>query len=139
MKMLEREIQSLRDKQHKQQDTLLRTRSAKRKVQDELDREQHRRRKLEGQLEKAEKALTGAQRDEQYALEQCRAELETRRRAEDHVEELKQRVAVVEARLAEGEERERKTKEYFQKMGVAFLKASVPGGDVPGVVPVVRL
>ncbi|RPD78304.1 hypothetical protein L226DRAFT_567963 [Lentinus tigrinus ALCF2SS1-7] len=124
LKMLEREIQALRDKQQKQHDSLERARSAKRKLEDELDREQHRRRKLENQLDKAEKAAAGAQRGEEFALEQCRAEIETRRRAEDRVEELKGQIVTLEPKVTECEERERKTREYFGKLGVTFLKAA---------------
>ncbi|RPD63843.1 hypothetical protein L227DRAFT_572279 [Lentinus tigrinus ALCF2SS1-6] len=124
LKMLEREIQALRDKQQKQHDSLERARSAKRKLEDELDREQHRRRKLENQLDKTEKAAAGAQRGEEFALEQCRAEVETRRRAEDRVEELKAQIVTIEPKVTEYEERERKTREYFGKLGVTFLKAA---------------
>ncbi|RDX50102.1 hypothetical protein OH76DRAFT_483032 [Lentinus brumalis] len=124
LKMLEREIQALRDKHEKQHDSLERARAAKRRLEDDLDREQHRRRKLEAQLEKAEKSAAGAQRGEEYALEQCRAEVETRRRAESRVEELRERIAAMEPKIAECEERERKTREYFGKLGVTFLKAA---------------
>ena len=124
LKMLEREIQELRDRQQKQHDSLERARAAKRKLEDDLDREQHRRRKLESQLDKAEKNVAGAQRGEEYALEQCRAEVETRRRAEDRVKKLKEKIATIEPKVAECEERERKTKEYFGKLGITFLKAA---------------
>ncbi|KAI0743861.1 hypothetical protein C8Q80DRAFT_1272492 [Daedaleopsis nitida] len=135
IRMLEREIQALRDKQQKHQDSLHRARMSKRKLQDELDREQHRRRKLEDQFEKAEKATAEARRGEECALKQCHAEIETRRRAEDCVERLRGIISVIEPKVAESEERDRKTREYFGKLGVAFLKAARGDmGDVPAAV-----
>ena len=137
VRMLEREIQSLRDKQQKHQESLQRARGAKRKLEDELEREHRRRRKLEGQLGKAEQVAAGAQRGEEYALEQCRAEIETRRRAEDRVEELSKQIAAIEPKVAECEERDRKTREYFGKLGVAFLKAA--RGDMIEALPAVKM
>lgn len=137
IRMLEREIDSLRDKQQKYQDSLHRARTSKRKLQEELDREQHRRRKLEEELEKAENTAAVAQRGEEYALERCRAEIEARRRSEECVERLQERISAIEPKVAESEERDRKTREYFGKLGVAFLKAA--RGDMGDVPPPVRM
>ena len=120
VKMLEREVQSLRDRQQNQIESLARTRAAKRKLEDELEREAHRRRRAEDALADAERRLADA------------------RRAEVRAEELRARVDALEPKVREGEEQARRTKEYFGKLGFAFLKAARGDmGDVP--TPPVRM
>ncbi|KAI0769647.1 hypothetical protein BD413DRAFT_477109 [Trametes elegans] len=127
-KVLEREIRSLRDRQADQAEALSRTRELKRKVEDELETERQVRRRLERQLDRAEKDAIGAEKSERVALEQCRAEVETRRWAEERAEDMR-RVAVdtratLEPRLAEYGDWEGKVKGFLGKMGIVFLKAA---------------
>ncbi|KAH9940482.1 uncharacterized protein BXZ73DRAFT_98910 [Epithele typhae] len=127
-RMLEREVQSLRDRQGAQVEQLARTRAEKRKLEEELERAAQRRRRLEDVVDKAE-AAEGA------AHERARAEEAERRRAEERAEEMRRRVLAAEARVGEAEERERKTREYFGRLGLSFLKASRGDmGDIPAAV-----
>ncbi|KAM5531867.1 hypothetical protein V8D89_014497 [Ganoderma adspersum] len=124
VKILQREVESLRDRHRHQQDTLSRERSTKRKLEDSLDSERHRRRRLEEDLKKASKSVVSARRGEEYALDQCRVEHETRRRAEGQVEELKGYITAMEPILERGEENEKKTKEYLRKVAISLMKAA---------------
>ena len=124
VKILQREVESLRDRHRQQLDALSRERSAKRKLEDSLDSERHRRRRLEEDLKKASKSAVSARRGEEYALDQCRVEHETRRRAEGQVDELKAYVSAMEPMLERGEENEKKTKEYMRKVAISLMKAA---------------
>ncbi|OSD03942.1 hypothetical protein PYCCODRAFT_1408321 [Trametes coccinea BRFM310] len=128
LKILEREVQCLRDRQTSQSENLSRARAAKHQLEDDLEAERRVRRRLERRLDKAEKDASGAQKGEQLALEQCNIEAESRRRAEEGVDKLRQEVADVRATLepkvAEYGEWESKLKDFFGKMGIAFVKAA---------------
>ena len=106
-KLLERELQTLRERQQTQIEALARAGAAKRKLEDELAREQQRRRRAEDALAGAERDAADVRRAESRAREQVRAEGEGRRRAEDRADELRERVAELELRIAEGEDKER--------------------------------
>ncbi|KAI0365636.1 hypothetical protein BV20DRAFT_1027743 [Pilatotrama ljubarskyi] len=136
VKMLEREIQSLRDRHLDQADALDRARGTKRKLEADLESEWRARRKLERKLEQLEQDASGAQKGERFALEQCRAEVDARRTAEVRAAAMQQEAADVRAELepkiAEAGEWERKSKEFFGKLGIVFLKAARGElGDVP--------
>ncbi|KAI0356249.1 hypothetical protein OH77DRAFT_1423851 [Trametes cingulata] len=128
VKMLEREVQSLRDRHSDQADALDRARSSKRKVEDDLETERRTRRRLERRLEQVEQDASAAQKGERHALEQCRAEVEARRRADERAEEMRQEAvdvrAELEPKVAEAVEWERRSKEFFGKLGIVFLKAA---------------
>ncbi|KAI8993836.1 hypothetical protein BD414DRAFT_411164 [Trametes punicea] len=128
VEILKREVQSLRDRQSSQAQLLGRKRLAKRQMEDELDTERRVRRRLERRLEQAETAALGSQKRERLAAVQCRAEAETRRQAEERMEETEQEMAVMRAalepKLAVCEEREQKFKDFCGRMGVVFLKAA---------------
>lgn len=128
LKILEREVQSLRDRQEDQDEALNHARTAKRKLEDDLEGERYVRRKLERRLGQAESDVSGAQKGENFALAQCRAEVETRRRAEERADEMRQEAAEVRAalepKIAQYGERERNFKDFFGKLGIVFLKAA---------------
>ncbi|KAI9068069.1 hypothetical protein FKP32DRAFT_1672547 [Trametes sanguinea] len=128
LKIFEREVQCLRDRQANQTERLSRARSAKHKLEDELEAERRVRRRLEARLEKVEDYVSGVQQGERLALEQCSVEAATRRRAEEDVEKMRQEVvdvrATLEPKVAEYGEWERKLKDFFGKMGIAFVKAA---------------
>ncbi|CDO75645.1 hypothetical protein BN946_scf184743.g5 [Trametes cinnabarina] len=128
MKILEREVQCLRDRQASHADSLSRARMAKHKLEDDLNAERRLRRRLERHLDKAEKDVAGAQETERHALEQSRADAETRRRAEEDAERMRQEVvdirATLEPKVAQYAECEGKFRDFFGKMGIAFLKAA---------------
>ncbi|PIL34105.1 hypothetical protein GSI_03816 [Ganoderma sinense ZZ0214-1] len=133
VKILQREVESLRDRHRHQQDALSRERSAKRKLEDSLDSERHRRRRLEEDLKQASKSAVCARRGEEYALDQCRVEHESRRRAEGEVEELRGYIAAMEPMLERGEENEKKTKEYLRKVAISLMKAA--DGNLAAALP----
>lgn len=132
LKILEREVRSLRDRQVDQTETLDRTRAAKRKLEDDLQTERRVRAKLERELEQAEADAFGALQGERHALERCCTEVDTRRRAEVRAEEMQQEAmevrAALEPKVAEYTKRERTFTDLFGRLGVAFLKAA--SGDL---------
>ncbi|KAI1796349.1 hypothetical protein LXA43DRAFT_615429 [Ganoderma leucocontextum] len=134
--ILRREVESLRNRHRHQQDALSRERSTKRKLEDSLGSERHRRRRLEDDLKKAEKLAVSARRGEEYALDQCRVEHETRRQAEDQVDELKGYITAMEPMLERGEENDKKTKEYLRKVAISLMKAA--DGNLTAAVPTLK-
>lgn len=87
-KILEREVQCLRDRNVQQSQTLADIRASKRRLEDDVDTERSQRRKLERSLRDAEKEKETARRMENHALDQVKREVECRRRAEDRAKEL---------------------------------------------------
>ena len=136
VKILQREIESLRDRHRHQQDALSRERSAKRKLEDNLGSERHRRRRLEDDLKKAEKLALSARRGEEYAVDRCRVEHETRRKAEGQVEELKGCIATMEPILEKGVENDKMTKEYLRKVAISLMKAA--DGNLTAALPTLK-
>lgn len=128
IKILEREIQALRDRQADQAHALEAARLGKRKAEDGQSSERHARRKIEKELERVEADLAAARRRENYALDQCRAEVESRRRMETEAEERRRAVE-------EAETKEKRAREYFAKLGVFFLKAARGDAVEPAVGP----
>lgn len=82
-RILEREIQSLRDRRKQQSDLLVEVRVEKRKIEEDLMIEREFRRRVQRHLDEAEKQLHTAQRMEIYALDQVKREVDARRRAEE--------------------------------------------------------
>lgn len=88
-RILEREIQSLRDRQHHQSNLLSETRVAKRKLEDDFDCERDLRYRLQRCLDDTRRELEMARKMETYALDQVKREVEARRKAEDMAQEEK--------------------------------------------------
>jgi len=82
-RILEREIVSLRDRQHQQFKLLSETRVAKRKLEDDFDCERKLRYRLQRRLDDMRTELEMARKMESYALDQVKREVEVRRKAED--------------------------------------------------------
>lgn len=82
-RVLEREIQSLRDRQLQQSSLLSETRVAKRKLEDDFDDERDLRYRLQRCLDDTRKELDMARKMEMYALDRVKREVEARRKAED--------------------------------------------------------
>ncbi|KAI0071727.1 hypothetical protein K474DRAFT_1775997 [Panus rudis PR-1116 ss-1] len=132
---LERELKSLQERHQVNSAYLTEARSAKRKLEDVVEEEKRHRRKAERELSKTVKDLDAARRSERYALDQCRREVEARRKATKRVDELTALTDEVDKMKNELEEKEqsidekgRKAQECFAKLGVLFLKAAK--GDV---------
>lgn len=125
---LQREVQSLRDRHTHHSACLSQLRSAKRKLEEDLSEERHCRRKVERELQHTSQELSSARRAENFVAEQCRREVETRRRAEERAIELRDEVMVVRRELdslgRDTSDKERKTKECFGKLGALFLKVA---------------
>ena len=128
LQKLQREVQSLRDRQTHSSACLSQLRSNKRKLEDDLDAERHCRRKVERELQHSSQELSSARRAERSAAEQYRREVETRRRAEERAVELRDEVIEANKKLdilaRETTEKEWKTKDCLGKLGVLFLKAA---------------
>lgn len=82
-RILEREVDALRDKQKDQAYLLADMRFSNRKLEDDLTYEHNMRRKLQRQLAEAEKERDSAIRLEAFALEQVKREVKARREAEE--------------------------------------------------------
>lgn len=82
-RILEREIQSLRDRKKQQSDLFVEVRLKKRKLEEDLVVERDFRRRVQRHLDEAEKDLHTAQKMEIYALDQVKREVDARRRAEE--------------------------------------------------------
>ncbi|KAJ7076370.1 hypothetical protein B0H15DRAFT_599571 [Mycena belliarum] len=85
-RMLEREIQSLRDRHTHNTNVISDMRSTKRKLEDIVETERAVRRRLQRELDEVVKERDNARRMETLALDEMKREVETRRRAEDRAE-----------------------------------------------------
>ncbi|KAF7361787.1 40S ribosomal protein [Mycena venus] len=86
-RMLEREIQSLRDRHTHNTNVLADVRASKRKLEDTVEVERVVRRRLQRELDEVMKERDIARRMETLALDQMKREVDARRRAEDRAEE----------------------------------------------------
>ena len=82
-RILERELEAVRDARDQQATLLSEARIAKRKLEEDFDYERNLRRRLQRRLDDAQKELALARKMETYALDQVRREVEARRKAED--------------------------------------------------------
>ncbi|TFK44826.1 hypothetical protein BDQ12DRAFT_717975 [Crucibulum laeve] len=89
-RIMQREMQSLRDRNAAQAAELLEIRSLKRKLEDEVGQERELRNKMQRQLETAEKERDLSRRLETYALGQVKREVALRRLAEERAEKERQ-------------------------------------------------
>ncbi|KAK7005624.1 40S ribosomal protein [Favolaschia claudopus] len=86
-RMLQREIQSLRDRHKNSTNVLADVRASKRKLEDTIEVERTVRRRLQRELDEVTKKRDYARRMESLALDQMKREVDSRRRAEDRAEE----------------------------------------------------
>ena len=125
---MEREIQSLRDKQTHQLAKLANVQGTQRELADELDRERDLRQKAEREHEEAINELCGARRSAKFALEQCRREVENRRHAEERAVGLQGELEALQIelrrKLQDAEERERRWRDCFARLGSMFTQAA---------------
>ena len=113
-RVLERELQSLRDRNHDQALLLSEVRNVKRKLEEDNEHERNLRRKLQRKLDELEKERNDARRLETYALDQIKREVSIRRKAEERAEkEHELRMELVKATA----ERNIDTKVVFEDLG----------------------
>ncbi|KIM92030.1 hypothetical protein PILCRDRAFT_171 [Piloderma croceum F 1598] len=125
LRMLERELQSLRDRETAITTQLHNARSAKRKFEDEFTAERTLRRKLEHKLDDLEGQLDVSKKMEKFALDQMKREVDARRRAEEMAEcERNMRREVETAMKAQG------TKPLFEDLANMFQRAAKGEGIV---------
>ncbi|KAJ6625511.1 hypothetical protein B0H10DRAFT_2001650 [Mycena sp. CBHHK59/15] len=86
-RILEREVQSLRDRQAHQANILSEVRSSKRKLEECIEMERDVRRRLERELDDVIKERDKARRMENMVLDQMKREVDSRRRAEERADE----------------------------------------------------
>lgn len=86
-RLLERELQSLRDRHTHNTTVIADMRASKRKLEDTVDVERDVRRRLQRELDEVVKERDNARRLETLALAQMKREVDSRRRAEDMAEE----------------------------------------------------
>ncbi|PBK91542.1 hypothetical protein ARMGADRAFT_1166359 [Armillaria gallica] len=98
-KILQREIDSLRDRQSMQASLLSEVRSCKRQLEDDIIYERETRRRMERELDVLRRERDSARRSEAYAVEQMMKETETRRRMEEIVDRERQLRRETEGRL----------------------------------------
>jgi hypothetical protein len=125
LRMLERELQSLRDRETAITTQLHNARSAKRKFEDEFTAERTLRRKLEHKLDDLEGQLGISKKMEKFALDQMKREVDARRRAEEVAEcERNKRREVETAMKARG------TKPLFEDLANMFQRAAKGEGII---------
>lgn len=113
-RILERELQSLRDRNNDQALLLSEVRNVKRKLEEDNEHERNLRRKLQRKLDELEKERDDARRLETYALDQIKREVNIRRKAEERAEkEHELRMELVKATA----ERNIDTKVVFEDLG----------------------
>jgi hypothetical protein len=120
--MLERELQSLRDRETTQSHN---ARSAKRKFENDFTAERALRRKLERKLDDLEGQLDVSKKMEKFALEQMKREVDSRRRAEERAECERDKRREVETGM-----KERGTKPLFEDLADMFQRAAKGEGVV---------
>ncbi|GBE81047.1 hypothetical protein SCP_0307700 [Sparassis crispa] len=119
---LEREIQSLRDRQASSSASASQLRASKRKLEEDINEERRIRRRAERALDTAADDLASARRGEKGALDQCKVELEARRRAEVRVEELEAELAAFRREGREIREERRRERDSCGTIAVLLLK-----------------
>lgn len=126
-RVLERELQSQRDRNHDQALLLSEVRNVKRKLEEDNEHERNLRRKLQRKLDELEKERDDARRLETYALDQIKREVSIRRKAEERAEkEHELRMELVKATA----ERNIDTKVVFEDLGNAHnVKAGHIGNE----------
>jgi len=96
VKRMERELQSLRDRNANQGRQLAQLHSTKRKLEDDYFDERDLRRKYQRQRDSLEEELKSARRMEKHALEQITREVAARRTAQETLVELKTALGIAE-------------------------------------------
>lgn len=123
VRILEREVQALRDRNSDHQTLLLESKAQKRKLEDELVCEKSARRKVETKLDQLETELQLVQRMESFALEQVKREVESRRKVESREKGLKRRVEDMEREMGNGDIGQ-SSSGLFEDLAHMFQKAS---------------
>ncbi|KAL1660703.1 hypothetical protein GGF50DRAFT_62623 [Schizophyllum commune] len=100
-KVLEREVDCLRDRQKRNEGIMDELRHEKRRAEDDLENERVIRRRLEQQVSELERERDSALRMEATALQQARQEVESRRRAQDALAEEQERRRELESRTGQ--------------------------------------
>ena len=96
IKRMEREVQSLRDRNANQGKQLVQLQSLKRKLEDDYLYERDLRRKYQRQHDSLEEELKSARKMEKHALEQVTREVAARRTAQENLVEMKKALGLVE-------------------------------------------
>lgn len=96
IKRMEREIQSLRDRNANQGKQLVQLHSLKHKLEDDYLYERDLRRKYQRQRDSLEEELKSARKMEKHALEQITREVAARRTAQENLVEMKTALGLVE-------------------------------------------
>jgi hypothetical protein len=125
VQMLERELQSIRDRERNAASDLNIARSAKRKLEDDFHAERNLRRKLERKLNDVEGQLDISKKMENFALDQMKREVDARRRAEERAEGEREKRKEVEASL-----KARGSKPLFEDLADMFQRAAKGEGIV---------
>lgn len=128
IRIMQREVQSLRDRQKHHLAQIAEAGTAKRKLEDELAEEREQRRRADQSLEDTAGELHAARRSMRHALDQCRREVEARRRAEDRAAEVRGELEharrELSAKTREAHEKDRKARECFARLGALFARAA---------------
>lgn len=124
VRILEREVNALRDRNAEHQNLLSESKGQKRKLEDELVCEKSARRKVETKLGQLETELQLVQRMESFALEQVKREVDSRRKAENREKGLKQRVEEMEREAGNGMDIDPNGSGIFEDLSRMFQNAS---------------
>ncbi|KAI0093198.1 hypothetical protein BDY19DRAFT_922601 [Irpex rosettiformis] len=133
---LQREVQSLRDRHTNNIANLAEARNAKRKLEDELEQERNVRRKIESEVKQKNEELESARRSEQFALDLCKREVLSRRKAEERaaeVSELRERVRTLREELGEKENKFRELSEKMKQKGEMIAVAAAKLVELSGL------
>lgn len=126
--MLRRDVQSLRDRQRNVTQQLATATDKYSNLENELGVEKALRQKAENALADSANELDGARRSAKFAVDQCKREVENRRRLEGQVAELHKELDAVKhdagLRVREAQEKERVAREYLARMGNALGRAA---------------
>lgn len=133
-KKLQRELQSLRDRHANNVTNLTEARRAKRKLEDELERERAVRKKIETEFEEKKGELDSVRRSEEFALDLCKREVVSRRKAEEEaaeaaelrekVKRLRQDLDEKERRIRELDVKEQQKREVIARAGAMLMESA---------------
>lgn len=129
---LKRDVQSLRDRQKNVTQQLATATEKYSRLESELGIEKAQRQKAENALAESTHELAheldGARRSAKFAVDQCKREVENRRRLEGQVAELREELDAVKhdtgLRVREAQEKERAAREYLARMGNVLGRAA---------------
>ena len=130
IRILERQVDTLRERNSRSEKAVADSEALKRKYEQELSHEKSKRRKVQAELDEISAELKTTRRMEKYASDSTKRETELRRKAEMREKELIRRVEVLEKEKKRASDGGKAV--LFEDLANMFQKAAQAQGDGSG-------